>query len=177
MATARGSAWLLAGLLGLPLTLPAAAGAGDRVIPITAAQFAGVLAGHQGQVVVVNFWATWCRPCLKEIPDLAALAERYRAQGLRLVPVALDDPGDLQTVVVPFLGKYFPQFQTYARLTPDMDGIVSVVDPAWNEILPTSYLLDRRGRVSLRLQGGKPAAEFEAAIVPLLVTPGTVDGK
>ena len=49
--------------------------------------------------------------------------------------------------------------------------MVSVVDPAWNEVLPTSYVVDRTGRVAAQLQGGKSAAEFEAAILPLLAKP------
>lgn len=139
-----------------------------RIAPITATQLRQVLDDKRGRVVLLNFWATWCRPCLKEIPALTALAERYRAQGLELVPVALDDPGDLESLVRPFLDKWFPDFRTYARTDSSMDTPVSVVDPAWNEVLPTSYILDRNGVVSARIQGGKPVAVFEAAIAPLL---------
>jgi hypothetical protein len=46
--------------------------------------------------------------------------------------------------------------------------MVSVVDPAWNELLPTSYVIDRDGKVRARIQGGKTGEEFEAAVVPLL---------
>jgi thiol-disulfide isomerase/thioredoxin len=160
-----------AALLGVAL-LAAAASAAEpvraTVTPIDATQFRAVLDQHRGQVVLVNFWATWCRPCLKEIPDLMALADKHRAEGLQLVAVSLDEPGDLQGVVLPFLEKWFPKFRTYARLTPGMDGMVSVVDPAWNELLPTSYVIDRAGKVRARIQGGKSGAEFEAAVVPVL---------
>jgi len=141
------------------------------VTPIDTGKLREVLASERGHVVLLNFWATWCRPCLKEIPELTALAEKHRGQGLRLIAVSLDEPSDLEPVVRPFLTKWFPDFQTYLRLTPDMDGIVSVVDPAWNELLPTSYLLDREGVVRVRLQGGKSGAEFEAALLPLLDIP------
>lgn len=161
--TASLGAWMLTAL-----RRAGAAPDGPQIMPIDAGQFADVLARHRGLVVVVNFWATWCRPCLKEIPELTALAERYRGRGLRLLPVSLDEPGDLQTVVTPFLATWFPGFQSYMRLTPDMDAMVSVIDPAWNELLPTSYILDRAGKVHIRMQGGKSAAEFEAAVLPLL---------
>jgi hypothetical protein len=46
-----------------------------------------------------------------------------------------------------------------------------VVDPAWNELLPTSYVIDRGGTVRVRLQGGKPRAAFEVEILPLLDSP------
>ncbi len=156
--------------------LAGAAAQGEALTPIDAAQLRQVLDSHRGQVVLLNFWATWCRPCLKEIPELTALAEQYREQGVRLVAVSLDEPGDLQGVVRPFMQKWFPAFTSYARLTPDMDSMVSVVDAAWNELLPTSYILDQTGKVSVRIQGGKPVAEFEAALRPLLAASGPVDG-
>jgi hypothetical protein len=50
----------------------------------------------------------------------------------------------------------------------DMDTVVSIVDPAWNEVLPSSYVIDRDGNVVEQIQGGKPIDAFEAAILPLL---------
>jgi hypothetical protein len=49
-----------------------------------------------------------------------------------------------------------------------MDTVVSVVDPAWDETLPSSYIIDRDGNVVEQIQGGKPFDVFEAAIIPLL---------
>ena len=85
--------------------------------------------------------------------------------------VELSEPGDQDAIVQPFLAKWFPSLRTLIRTSPDMDAMVSVLDPAWNEVLPTSYLVDRNGRVAGRMQGGKSRAEFEAAILPLLGTP------
>ena len=80
----------------------------------------------------------------------------------------MDDPADLETHVVPFRAKHFPEWDTYQRAEVDMDRLVSVVDPAWNEVLPTSYLIDRRGNVSKVLFGGKSYEDFEAALVEIL---------
>jgi len=139
-----------------------------RITPITAPEFADVLSAQSGRVVLINFWASWCVPCLREIPDLVELAERYHDQGLTLVAFSLDDPGDLDPIVVPFLNQRFPDFVSYARVDLEMDTVVSVVDDAWNEILPTSYVLDRDGTVKRLIQGGKPIEDFEAAVLPLL---------
>ena len=51
---------------------------------------------------------------------------------------------------------------------PDMDTVVSVVDPAWNEILPTTYLIGRDGQVARRIQGRKSLEEFRALVLELL---------
>lgn len=157
-----------AGLAVAALVRAQTAAPPERLTPVGVDELAALLEAQRGQVVLVNFWATWCRPCLKEIPELTALEARLGARGFVLLPVSLDEPADRDAVVLPFLDRWFPAFRSYIRTTPDMDSLVSVVDPAWNEVLPTSYLLDREGRVAARLQGGKPAEEFEAAIVPLL---------
>jgi thiol-disulfide isomerase/thioredoxin len=160
-------------LLGLMLVVPQVgypvelAGKG-RLTSVSSEQLAEVLADKTGKVLLVNFWASWCSPCLKEIPALVELAERYHDQGFELVPVSLDDPGDIEVIVVPFLNRWFPDFSSYTRLDLDMDTVVSVVDPIWNEILPTSYVIDRDGKVVEMLQGGKHMDEFAAAILPLL---------
>ncbi len=130
-----------------------------------------VSATSQGRVVLVNFWATWCRPCLKELPELLLLEKKYAPQGFELLAVSLDEPADRETIVRPFLAKWFPELDSLIRRSPDMDSMVSVLDSAWNEVLPTSYVLDASGRVRARLQGGKPVEEFEAAILPLLAKP------
>jgi thiol-disulfide isomerase/thioredoxin len=157
---------VLLGLVGGPL-----ASAGDLLIPADPAAFRAALDARRERVVLVNFWATWCRPCLKELPELIGLEKKYAARGFELLAVSLDDPADQETIVRPFLAKWFPELRSLMRRSPDMDAMVSVVDPAWNEVLPTSYVLDGSGRVRARLQGGKPVAEFEAAILPLLAKP------
>lgn len=119
--------------------------------------------------MLVNFWATWCVPCLEEIPDLMALEAELGAEGFELVAVSVDDPAGLDTMIEPFIAKWFPEFESFLSLEPDMERIVNVIDPFWNEVLPTSYVLARDGTVAMRIQGGSSHAEFAAAVRPLLV--------
>ena len=126
------------------------------------------LSAHRGEVIVINLWATWCRPCLEEIPELVRLAEAYAGEGVVVVGIAMDDPADLDSVVAPFKAKWFPGFRSFMRDELEFDTLVSVLDPTWNEILPTSYLLNRSGQLAGTLAGGKSYEEFEALIKPLL---------
>lgn len=128
----------------------------------TAAQLRKVLASYRGRVVVLNFWATWCTPCLREIPDFVALEQELAPRGLKLIGVSMNEPAELAGVVEPFRRQYFPAFSTYLRNEPDMDSIASVVDAAWNEILPTTWVLGRDGRVVAKIQGRKNRDEFRA---------------
>lgn len=141
---------------------------------ISADEFRQLIAHHagksdkRGNVILVNFWATWCAPCVKEIPDLIKLEEKYKAHGLKLIAVSMDEPEELESNVKPFVAKRFPGFVSYLCKESDHDKFASVIDPAWNEIMPTNFLIDRTGKLRATLAGGKNLAEFEAAIAPLL---------
>ena len=80
----------------------------------------------------------------------------------------MDDPSELSSAVQPAVTRYFPQFKTLARDSASMDSFASVVDGAWNELMPTSYVIGRDGAVVKRLQGGKSYAEFESIVKPLI---------
>jgi thiol-disulfide isomerase/thioredoxin len=121
-----------------------------------------------GNVILVNFWATWCAPCVKEIPEIVKLQEKYKERGLRVIAVSMDEPEELETNVRPFVAKRFPGFVSYLCKESDHDKFASVIDPAWNEIMPTNFLIDRTGKLRATLTGGKSYEEFEAVIAPLL---------
>jgi thiol-disulfide isomerase/thioredoxin len=137
------------------------------VVKVTPDAFRAGLDSMRGKVVLLNVWATWCGPCLKEIPDLLAVERELGAKGLVLAGLSVDDTADLARVEA-FRQKYFPEFRTFVRDAGDMDAVVSVVDPAWNEIVPTSYLIGRDGRVIERIQGKKSREEFRQAALAAL---------
>jgi thiol-disulfide isomerase/thioredoxin len=122
------------------------------------------LAEYRGKWVVVNFWATWCAPCLKEIPDLLRLQQEKESEGVRLIGVAVDEPTANSAEVERFRSRYFPSFRTYARAGAEMDELARVIDPTWNEVVPTTYFLDRDGRVVKRIQGKRTLEEFRLAL-------------
>lgn len=132
--------------------------------PASADEFRAVLKKQAGKVVVVNLWATWCVPCLREVPDLLKLESEFASRGVTLIGVAVDDPSPGAAQVEQFRKKYFPAFVTYARSGPEMDELASVIDPAWNEVVPTTYILDRTGKPVTRIQGKKTLDEFRTAL-------------
>ena len=141
--------------------------ASEGLIPLDAVGLDSIIK-EQNNIVLINFWATWCRPCLEEIPILMKLERELKESGFKLVPISLDEPESADILVNPFIQKWFPDFSSYLSVERDMDSMVSVVDTAWNEILPTSYLLNKNGTVVHRIQGSYSLEEFSTMILPLI---------
>lgn len=139
-----------------------------RVEPIGAEEFRAILASHRGEVLLVNLWATWCKPCVKEFPDIVKLHQKYKDNKFTVITVSLDDPEDLEPKVRPFAAKLMPDFLNYLQKEDDPEKFVSVVDKAWEGVAPTNYLIDREGKLKSKLIGGKSFADFDAAIAPLI---------
>lgn len=157
--------WLVVAML---CVAPRAHAARNEVKLVSAAQLRTVLDAERGKVVLLNLWATYCAPCLKEIPELVSLERELGRRGLVVIGVAMDEPNALDRVVRPFHAKYFPRFRTYQRSESDLDAIPNVVDAGWNQALPTTYLIDRKGRSQRRVQGRKTPEEFKTMLEPLL---------
>jgi thiol-disulfide isomerase/thioredoxin len=113
------------------------------------------LAAHRGKWVVVNFWATWCKPCVKEMPELSAL-DAMRGH-IEVIGLAYDDsePRDIRA----FLDQHPVSYPI---------AIVDMFDPpksfASPRGLPTTYLIAPDGRVAKKFMGPITAAEIEGAI-------------
>ncbi len=120
------------------------------------------LAQWRGQVVVVNFWATWCAPCREEIPLLVKLQAKYRDRGLQLVGIAIDQPDKVRPYAKE-MGMNFPV------LIGSVDAI-ALTKTLGNRagVLPFTVVLGRDGKVASREVGLVKEAKIEALLVPLL---------
>jgi thiol-disulfide isomerase/thioredoxin len=116
-----------------------------------------------GDVVVLNFWATWCPPCLREIPAFIDLQQRFGDRGLQFIGIALDQAA----AVAPFATE---KAVNYPMLVGD-EKVVRFMQELGNSIggLPYSVVL-RDGEVVFSRQGEWHAAEAEAKLLKFLKT-------
>lgn len=119
------------------------------------------IADYNGHVVLVNFWATWCQPCITELPELDALQVAYHDKGL---------------VVLTISDEALEELQLYTDLLPEetVSGYVKLEDlpeSFQNELAfgrPVSYVIDGKGMIQERIRGAGNFAFFENLVTPWL---------
>jgi thiol-disulfide isomerase/thioredoxin len=162
----RGTRWLTAAAFMLGM---AASGCGDREIASTAAtkqanlspaepagpapvtqvrtvtakQIRALVDDSKGKVVVVNFWASWCPPCIREFPAIIKVYEQYHSKGMNLFAVSLN-AADEQADIEQFLQAYKPPFPIYRADTQDETFNESVLKD-WSGEMPLTLVFDTAG--------------------------------
>ncbi|PTN11322.1 TlpA family protein disulfide reductase [Nitrosomonas aestuarii] len=116
----------------------------------------------QGNVIVVNFWATWCTPCREEIPEFIELQNQYGHQGLIFVGIAIDR----EDKVVP----YSQEFEINYPVLVGGLGAMALAEAAGNQmsVLPYTVVFDRQGNITDTFLGRVHKKTLEKSIMPLL---------
>lgn len=117
------------------------------------------LADHRGDVVLLNFWATWCPPCREETPGLVHLANSFTSGGFSVVGISMDDGAP--QAVREFASQY--RIPYTIAMPPDNFVLSSAV-----QALPTTLLIDKQGRVAKTYVGGASESVFRADVESLL---------
>lgn len=119
------------------------------------------LADYRGKVVMLNFWATWCGPCKREIPDFIEMQEAFKDEGFEIVGVSLDKPGEEANVAqfVEQSGINYDVLYGNGQIAQAYGGVRSI---------PTTFLLDREGNIVSSKVGLQPKSAWESQIKALL---------
>ena len=89
---------------------------------------------------LINFWATWCAPCVKELPYFEALTEKYANQPVRVILVSLDFPNQMETKLVPFVAKHELKSKVIALLDGSYNDWIDQVSTEWSGTIPATLL-------------------------------------
>ncbi len=149
---------------GWGLVLPAKA---PMLQTINEKNYAQLIASHKGNVLLVDFWATWCAPCREEMPQLVRLSRDLKPKGLRLVTVSCDEPED-RTKAAQFLAQAGVSEPGYLKQAAEDEAFINLVDKKWSGALPALFLYDRSGRLVRTFTGETEMPVLEEALRKLL---------
>ncbi len=163
----------LAILFSLFLTLSSFSSFSGRRVPVQNKEASGfcldalsggriALADYQGKIVVLNFWASWCAPCLREMPNLEKLHQKYHQRGIQVIGVAVvSNESDVPQKVIQ-TGVTYPILFGTKRLIAQYGSFSD---------LPTTFIIDEKGNILRQLSGSSDYKTLEQEVLPYLQDP------
>lgn len=116
------------------------------VVPsINEESYKTLISTHGSDILVVNYWATWCGPCVEELPHFVAVSKQNPESRVRFVGLSLDMPKQVDSVVVPFLEKKGIPYANFLLDADDPDVFIGMVSEDWTGAIPATIIYDRAG--------------------------------
>ncbi|HLB31448.1 MAG TPA: redoxin family protein [Gammaproteobacteria bacterium] len=157
---------ILGCILALVLTMSLPAAEAGEVAAVNADEIKSIISENKGKVVVLNFWATWCPPCIKEFPDIIKLYDQYESKGLQVIAISMNEPDELEDIAE-FLGKHNPRFPVYRAASTEEEFYSEFEEQWWGE-MPMTMIYDKAGNVAMMHKKALSFEEFEQDVSSLL---------
>jgi thiol-disulfide isomerase/thioredoxin len=145
-------------LAGAPLAM------GQEVQVIKFKELQSLRNNPSDTLYVVNFWATWCKPCIKELPHFEAAHAKYKNQPVKVILVSLDSKVDLKTKVMPFAQKRNLKARLFLLDEPDANSWIDQVEPKWSGAIPATIFFNNRRQVYYFLEKELTEVELQTLI-------------
>lgn len=101
---------------------------------------------NDNKIYIVNFWATWCKPCVEELPAFEKLYKKYKNQHVELILVSLDFPKQLESRVLPFIEKNNLKGNVLIMGDPDQNTWIPKVNSEWSGAIPATVIYNKNSR-------------------------------
>lgn len=106
-------------------------------------EFQALLQKQNDTTYVINFWATWCIPCVKELPDFEKANAAFKNQKFKTILVSLDFKSQIEKAVIPFIKEKKIQSEVVVLSDPDANSWINKVNPDWTGSIPATVIYNR----------------------------------
>lgn len=118
----------------------------DEVPSYNFAELNTFLTKDNDSTYVINFWATWCKPCIKELPAFERLQAEYSEKKVKVILVSLDFPEKLETQVIPFIEKNEIKSQVFLLDDADANSWIPKISRDWSGAIPATLIYNGTSR-------------------------------
>lgn len=101
---------------------------------------------RNGKILFVNFWATWCIPCVEEFPALVEIYNKHKNSDFEFLSISVDLISDVETKVKPFLSDQSAEFKVVIVEEKRSDEVINLINPDWNGAIPVTVIYDKDGK-------------------------------
>ncbi len=117
---------------------------------------------------VINFWATWCKPCIKELPYFEQLNSNYRDKKVKVILIGLDFKRNYENTFIPFLKKNRVKSDVYLLDETDYNSWIDKVDPSWSGAIPGTLVFNKYKNYRKFFEKEFTYPELESIVKPII---------
>ena len=148
----------------LTIAIPFRSVKAQNISYIRATDLEKILKDPENKLMVINFWASWCPPCVKELPEFQKASGKYEGSKVKFIMVSLDFPNEVQNKLIPFLDKNNIVLNISVMLDTDYTLWENIVDPDWRGDIPSTLLLNNSRKIRYFHPGELSEDELESLI-------------
>ena len=119
---------------------------------------------NNGKVLLINVWATWCVPCVEEMPDLIKLNNSFKSENVRVMGISIDYPEEIQSKIIPFIKKNNINFPVFVNNFKKDELLINFLNQDWSGAVPATFIYDKNGVQKEFLLGKHSFDEFKKAL-------------
>jgi thiol-disulfide isomerase/thioredoxin len=122
-----------------------------------------MLKNHGSELLVVNFWATWCAPCVEELPYFVSASKEYKESDVRFLGISIDFHDQVDELVIPFLKKREIPYSNVVFFGKS-EEMINFFSPEWSGAIPVTFIYDREGNQVAKILRPLSYEELKSAI-------------
>lgn len=153
---------ILFGILFFVLLFASSSLTAQTITTIDETKLRTLIAERNDTPLLLNIWATWCKPCVEEFPDIIRLSNE--AKSIEVVAISADFPDEIDEKILPFLKTMNVPFKVYVADFADQDEFFSMFDQRWGGEIPATFIYDHNGKQTQFLRGKHTFADFKKAV-------------
>jgi len=121
--------------------------AGDKIkIYNSFNEISEILKPKGDTTLFINFWASWCKPCVEELPAIEKVRNEYSNKKIKFLLVCLDDPSKIENMVLPLLKRLDIKAHVVLLDDTDYNSWIDKIDPSWSGAIPGSLIINQNGK-------------------------------